>query len=288
MEPRKIRGEGKRRPPVGQAENRHFSSRQNPVGGKARPQPLPKDYIEGLHPVAEFMDANPSGLMFVAFDSEGGRDVRELAERARKAGVETRSLTRSALVKLVGREPHQGVVSMMRPFAYADLEKVLDDCGDDPAAVLVALDSVQDPHNLGSILRTCAFFGVRGVIIPKDRSVSVTPAVIRTSAGGAARVPVCQVVNLARTLALCNDRGWETVGTVVSGGVGLHEIPRDRPVVLVMGAEGDGLRRLVRETCSNLVTIPSVAGFDSLNVGVAAGIVVSVAVLDRLSSGGLR
>jgi 23S rRNA (guanosine2251-2'-O)-methyltransferase len=210
-----------------------------------------------------------------------------VADRAAGAGIDVRVLPSAAFADLARGRPFQGIAARVAPFSYADLDVLLAGVAGRPGAFLVALDQVQDPQNLGSILRSAAFFGASGVVVPQDRSAQVTPAVIRASAGGAARVPVARVVNLARALRACVDAGVVPVGAVAQGGVAPSEVPLDAPVVLVMGSEADGLRRLVRETCAVLVTIPSPGGFESLNVGVAAGVLMHALAAGAAKGGGL-
>mgnify|MGYP001016944437 CR=1 FL=1 len=198
-----------------------------------------------------------------------------------------RVLPSAAFADLARGRPFQGIAARVAPFSYADLDELLAGVVGRPGAFLVALDQVQDPQNLGSILRSAAFFGASGVVVPQDRSAQVTPAVIRASAGGAARVPVARVVNLARALRACVDAGVVPVGAVARGGVAPSEVPLDAPVVLVMGSEADGLRRLVREACAVLVTIPSPGAFESLNVGVAAGVLMHAMAAGAAKGGGL-
>jgi len=144
--------------------------------------------------------------------------------------------------------------------------------------ILVALDGVQDPHNLGAILRSAEFFGATGAIWPRDRAVSVTPAAIRSSSGATERLPLARVTNLARALDLCKEAGFWVIGTVVDGGRPLREICADDPperLVLVLGSEEKGLRRLTRERCDFLATIPRRGEIGSLNVSTAAAVALA-------------
>lgn len=183
---------------------------------------------------------------------------------------------------MVGTANAQGIAAELRGLDSVDGDELIERVAADGEGILVALDLVQDPQNLGSILRTAAFFGVAGIIIPKDRSVRLTPSAVRASAGGAARVPVGEVTNLARTLQKCVSIGMSVAGTVVDGGLPLDRLPKTGPRVIVLGSEGTGMRRLVRESCSMNVTIPSPGGFESLNVGVTAGIMLYASVASSL------
>lgn len=256
--------------------------------------------VVGAHPVGEWLRSSPGDVIEVLVEAPGSREARAVANEARARGVEVRVLSAAVFRDLVQGRAFQGVAARVAPFRYADEHEVFQRVLADPPGLGVALDSVQDPQNLGSVLRTSAFFGVRGVILPKDRAAPVTPAVVRTSAGAAARVPVAQVTNLARTLRAWREAGVRVVGCVAHGGRDPAEAASGEPTVLVLGSEHEGLRRLVRESCDVLVTIasgdpthppsPSVpggpthplsGGFESLNVGVAAGILIHMVMRGR-------
>ena len=243
------------------------------------PSSDPDDLVYGRHAVEEALARGDVRQLLL--DAAAGSGGRELADEARKRNVDVRVLPPEAFASLARGRPFQGVAARVKPFDYADPDDLIAAVATDPVAVCVALDQVMDPQNVGSILRTSAFYGVRGVFIPKDRAAPVTPGVARASAGAAGRVPVALVTNLARTLTACKDAGITIVGAVARGGVAPADLPRRGPFLLVMGSEAEGLRRLVRETCDVLVTLPSPGGFESLNVGVATGILVNHLVTPR-------
>lgn len=176
------------------------------------------------------------------------------------------------LERLTNGGHHQGVAAELGDFQYANWEKLVGSVRDASTACFVVLDQVQDPHNLGAILRSAAALGVDGVLVPKDRSASVTDAVVRTSAGLAFRVPVCRVTNIARTLAELKEEGFWTVGTVMDGDTDLWDVDFKMKTALVLGGEGSGIRRLVQEGCDFKARIPMADGAESLNVSVAAAI----------------
>jgi 23S rRNA (guanosine2251-2'-O)-methyltransferase len=233
-----------------------------------------EDLIWGLHAVSEALEREPGRVRQVLVDGAAGRAAREVADRAGALKIAVRVLHPQAFRDLARGRPFQGVAARVPPFAYADEDEVRDAAASDPHAVVLALDSIQDPQNLGSILRTSAFFGVAGVLLPRDRAAPVTPAVVRASAGGASAVPVARVTNLARSLRAFSEAGFMIAGAVASGGRDPAATRLAGPCVLVMGSEADGIRRLVRESCDVLLTIPSPGRFESLNVGVATGILV--------------
>jgi len=234
------------------------------------------DLAYGIHAVQELLNDGGQQIRQVLVDSGAGAGPAKLAQQAKDMGLEVRVLPSKAFGDLAKGRPFQGIAAKLAPFEYVDLDQLI--APGQSRSFLVALDQVQDPQNFGSILRTAAFFGAAGVIIPQDRQVFVTPAVIRASAGGAMKVPVAKVVNLARALRACTDAGFTVIGAAAAGGVTPSKLPPEGPFVLVLGSEGAGLRRLVQESCQVLVTIPSPGEFESLNVGVAAGILMSALV----------
>jgi len=247
-----------------------------------------EDLIWGLHSVEEAL-AGAGRVREVLLDGGSGPGARVLADRAKAAGLPVRLLPPQAFRDLSRGRPFQGIAARVAAYLYADDDATIEAAAAHGDGVLLALDQVQDPQNLGSILRSAAFFGVRGVLLPQDRSAPVSPAAVRASAGAAGRVPVARVVNLARTVRACKDAGFFAVAAVADGGVppGAMPLPRG-PVLLVVGSESEGVRRLVRESCDALVTVPSPGGFESLNVGVAAGVLLHALTVAMAARGGAR
>jgi 23S rRNA (guanosine2251-2'-O)-methyltransferase len=186
------------------------------------------------------------------------------------------------LNQLAAGERHQGVVAELVAQAgdpETQLEEALEAAGDAP--LLLVLDGVQDPHNLGACLRSADAAGVAAVIVPRDRAAGLTPVVRKVAAGAAETVPLVAVVNLARTLRELKNRGVWLVGTDDAADRTLYEADLKGPVALVMGSEGEGMRRLTRECCDQLVSIPMAGAVESLNVSVAAGVALFEAVRQR-------
>lgn len=211
--------------------------------------------------------------------------VREIIGLAREHGVRVHQVARSELDTMVPGVNHQGVVAEVAvPAALGekDLESLLDKSDTPP--LLLVLDGVQDPHNLGACLRSADAAGVTAVIAPKDRSVGLTPTVCKVASGAADTVPFIQVTNLARTIRWLQDehRVW-VVGTAGDGETSLYQIDLSGPLALIMGAEEKGIRRLTREACDSLVRLPMAGTVESLNVSVATGICLYEAVRQRLN-----
>jgi 23S rRNA (guanosine2251-2'-O)-methyltransferase len=233
-----------------------------------------RHFVYGLHAIGAVIERAPERLleMWIA-QPRHDLKVRILQERARAAGVNVQSVGVEALAKLVGDVVHQGVVAAVRPLKTwdeRDLTAALGRLTEDP--LLLVLDGVTDPHNLGACLRTAEAAGVHAVVIPKDRAAGVDAVVRKVAAGAAEFVPVARVTNLARTVDLFKERGIWVVGTDGQADKTLYAADLKRPLALVLGAEGSGMRRLTRERCDFLVRIPMAGQVESLNVSVAAGV----------------
>jgi 23S rRNA (guanosine2251-2'-O)-methyltransferase len=210
--------------------------------------------------------------------------ARDLKQRAEIAGVHVHSVTADALVKMVGDVSHQSVVAAVRPLQPWDDRDLFDAISQtEGEPLLLVLDGVTDPHNLGACLRTADAAGVLAVVIPKDRSAGVDGVVRKVAAGAAEFVPVVSVTNLARTLDELKERDVWVVGTDGEAPQSLYSVDLKRSLALVLGAEGAGMRRLTRERCDFLVHIPMVGHMESLNVSVAAGVSLFEARRQRLA-----
>jgi 23S rRNA (guanosine2251-2'-O)-methyltransferase len=244
---------------------------------------LPVAY--GIHAVRVLLSRCPQRVRRVLL--AGGRDAGRLVEiraLAQRAGVQVSAADDALLDKLAEGARHQGVVAEVVPRAgdpETQLEEALEAAGSVP--LLLVLDGVQDPHNLGACLRSADAAGVAAVIVPRDRAAGITPVVRKVAAGAAETVPLVAVVNLARTLRLLKERGIWLVGTDDAADKTLFEADLKGSMALVMGSEGEGMRRLTRECCDQLVSIPMAGAVESLNVSVATGIVLYEALRQRRS-----
>jgi 23S rRNA (guanosine2251-2'-O)-methyltransferase len=199
--------------------------------------------------------------------------ARELKERALAVGIRVQAASSESLAKRVGDVAHQGAVAAVRPLKAWDEHELLASLSrisGDP--LLLVLDGVTDPHNLGACLRTAEAAGVHAVVIPKDRSAAVDGVVRKVAAGAAEFIPVAAVTNLARALDLLKEQGIWVVGTDGEATQTLYQADLQRPLALILGAEGSGMRRLTRERCDFVVRIPMAGQVESLNVSVAAGV----------------
>ncbi|MGH9770005.1 MAG: 23S rRNA (guanosine(2251)-2'-O)-methyltransferase RlmB [Blastocatellia bacterium] len=240
--------------------------------------------IYGLTPVLEALRARRRAIHKILIAS-GVRQSRlnELVETARRAGVAVEKRDRRALDELTHNANHQGVVAMVAPLdrknAYVEAEAILDSMSDPPLVVL--LDGVEDPHNLGAILRSCECAAVDGVFIPEHRAAGLNETVAKTSAGAIEYVRVARVTNLVPLIDELKDRGVWVVG--VEGGTEnvYSDFDLKASLAVVLGSEGKGIRRLVREKCDAIVSIPMRGRINSLNVSVAAGVVLFEIVRQR-------
>lgn len=229
--------------------------------------------VYGLHAIGAVIERAPERLLelWIAAPRDDAR-TRHLRERAEAAGVRVQTAGSEALAKLVGDVAHQGAVAAVRPLkrlTEQELPAALSQIGD---PLLLVLDGVTDPHNLGACLRTADAAGVHLVIIPRDRAAAVDGVVRKVAAGAAEFIPVASVTNLVRTFAVLKEHGIWVVGTDAEADETLYGADLKRPLALVLGAEGSGMRRLTRERCDFLVRIPMAGHLESLNVSVAAGV----------------
>ena len=237
----------------------------------------------GVHAVRVLLERTPHRVRRVLLAT--GKDAGRLAEirtLAARAAIPVVSVDEASLDKLADGGRHQGVLAEVAARSgdpETQLEEALEAAGEKP--LLLVLDGVQDPHNLGACLRSADAAGVAAVIAPRDRAAGLTPVVRKVAAGAAETVPFVAVVNLARTLRELKERGVWLVGTDDSADKSLYEVDLKGPLALVMGSEGEGMRRLTRECCDQLVSIPMAGAVESLNVSVATGVVLFEAVRQR-------
>lgn len=232
-----------------------------------------RDLVYGLHAVRAVIDRAPERVLelWMAEPRHDAR-ARDLEERIQTAGLQVQRVGNEALAKIVGDVAHQGVVAAVRPLKPWDEEALVGSLSAPPDPLLLVLDGVTDPHNLGACLRTADAAGVRAVMLPRDRSAGLDGVARKVAAGAAESVPVVVVTNLARTLGRLKQSGIWVVGADGGAEQSLYAADLNRPLALVLGAEGEGMRRLTRDSCDFLVRIPMAGQVESLNVSVAAGI----------------
>lgn len=243
-----------------------------------RPAPRRKsggssEIVAGRNPVIEALRAHiPVSTMYVAGRIESDDRVREALTIAADRGLPVLETPRTELDRITDGAVHQGLAIQVPPYEYAHPSDLIDlDLPGTP--LVVALDGITDPRNLGAIVRSVAAFGGHGVVVPSRRSVGMTASAWKTSAGAAARIPVAQASNLTRALEDYRKAGFFVVGLDMDGDVALPALElASEPLVVVVGSEGKGLSRLVRETCDQIVSIPMTSSVESLNAGLATGV----------------
>jgi 23S rRNA (guanosine2251-2'-O)-methyltransferase len=243
-------------------------------------------YIYGINSVTEALKARGRAFEWVGMAKER-HDIRlqRLIEECRKLGIQVRFVQRTELDRMAGNAAHQGVVAVTSAKQYNDLNDVIDAKRGEYSLVVV-LDGVEDPHNLGAILRTSDAAGVDGVVIPERRAAGVTGTVTKASAGASEHLPIAKVTNIARTIEDLKDRNIWTVGLDEHGKQSYDALDYKMDCAVVLGAEGKGLHDLVKKKCDFLVSIPMLGKVPSLNVSVAAGIVLYEVVRQRRAGEG--
>jgi 23S rRNA (guanosine2251-2'-O)-methyltransferase len=240
-------------------------------------------YIVGLHAVQSALRNDPEHVLEVLIDRQRkDKRMRELTELAQQSGIAVHYVEQKRLDKLAAGQKHQGVIARYKApetFNENDLYGLVEKA-DQP--LVLALDGVTDPHNLGACLRTADAVGVTAVIAPKDRAVGLTPTVRKVASGAAERIPFVQVTNLSRALEQLKKLGLWVIGTSDAADEELYAARLQGPLVLVMGAEGKGMRRLTQEHCDSTISIPMKGQVESLNVSVATGVCLYEILRQRL------
>jgi len=241
------------------------------------------ELLFGIHSIDAALTHDPKNILELYFETNSDNPrVKELSERARELGLKPHSRDRAALDRMTGGARHQGAVARYQappPRAEAELYALVEKAGKD--ALLLVLDGVTDPHNLGACLRSAEGAGVTAVVVPKDKAAGITPTVRRASSGAADRVAFFAVTNLARTLKALKEKGVWLVGLEGEAEQDFYKLDLTGPLAIVMGSEGEGMRRLTAESCDFRARIPMKGDVESLNVSVATGITLFEALRQR-------
>jgi 23S rRNA (guanosine2251-2'-O)-methyltransferase len=245
---------------------------------------MQKKIIHGFHAVTSRLRHQPDSVveLYIATGRQDPR-MRDLIALAEQLGSKVHAIDPERLTGLAASPRHQGVAALIDAGkSYVDLDDVLENLSEPP--FLLVLDGITDPHNLGACLRVADAMGVHAVIAPKDKSVGINATVSKVACGAAEVIPYVTVTNLARTLRELKDAGVWIVGTAADGDCSLYEFNQTGPLAWVLGSEGQGMRRLTREHCDTLVSIPMFGSVESLNVSVATGIILSESRRQRLAA----
>lgn len=254
---------------------------------REEPRELPDDVLVGRNAVTEALKSGRgiNKLWIASGDREGS--VAEIAALAKERGIVVQYVERAKIESLAGGHRHQGVLAYVAPVPYAELDDILkaaEEKGEAP--FLVLLDELEDPHNLGALLRTADATGVHGILIPKRRSVSLNATVAKTSAGAVEYVPVARIGNIAQTLKKLKEKGFWVAGADMDGEKAYYEADLTGPLVLVIGSEGRGMSRLTKDACDFIVSMPMVGRINSLNASVAGSILMYESMRQRLQKKG--
>lgn len=245
------------------------------------------EYIVGRNPVIEHLqhEAQEIEKIWIAEGTTHSR-IRRIIAMAGEAGVPIKRCTRRELDRIEPSLPHQGVIALVKPTRYNDLQSILAKIERSKHnALLVMLDNIQDPRNLGAILRTADAVNADAVLIPKNRAAGITPAVHKASAGASTHIPIVRVTNVAHTLDTLKNAGiWVAGAATGDASCPYTDADFRVPLCLVLGSEGKGIRRLVKQKCDYLVYLPMLGKIESLNVSVAAGVLLYEVVRQRSES----
>ena len=265
------------------APNRNYRQKSGRPKAPRAMAELPDDVLVGRNAVVEALKSGRGINKILLAQGDRAHDIEELLVLAKERGILTQTVERSKIESVAAGHRHQGVLAYVAPVPYVEVEDILAraEKKDEPPFLLL-LDELEDPHNLGALLRTADAAGVHGILIPKRRSVPLNATVAKTSAGAVEYVPVARIGNVAQTLKKLKERGLWVVGADMDG------TPYDKanltgPMVLVVGSEGKGMSRLTRETCDIIVSLPMVGRINSLNASVAGSILLYESLKQRLS-----
>jgi len=231
------------------------------------------ELLFGVNPVREALRGSRGVFELYVQSTATDHRLENILVLAKERGVRVIKREREDLTRMCGSSHHQGMALKVAPFPYSDLEDIISKASERiNGGFILILDGIQDPHNLGALIRTAACAGADGVIIPKDRACGITSAAEKASAGAVETIPVAQVTNIAQTLESLKQSGYWVYGLAGEAGQSLYSIEFTGSVVIVVGSEGEGIRSLVRKQCDMLMSIPLFGGVGSLNASVAGGI----------------
>ncbi|MFH4436600.1 23S rRNA (guanosine(2251)-2'-O)-methyltransferase RlmB [Vibrio diabolicus] len=246
---------------------------------------MSNEFIYGIHAVKAVLEREPERFI-EAYVLKGRQDDRlmPILNDLQVCGVSIQQMTRKTLDDKARGANHQGIIARVKPAKQLNENDIDDILAQHGSPLLLVLDGVTDPHNLGACLRNADAAGAAAIIVPKDRSAPMNATVSKVACGAAEVVPLIRVTNLARTMRTLQEKGIWFVGTAGEATHDIYQAKLTGPLAIVMGAEGDGMRRLTRETCDDLIKIPMAGSVSSLNVSVASGICLFEAVRQRLAA----
>jgi len=233
------------------------------------------EQLEGRHPVLEALKSGRTINKILMAEGATGSNIMDIMGKARELSIVVQTVPKAKLDQISESRNHQGVIAYIAAKDYVELEDIVEAANNSPRpGLILVLDEIEDPHNLGSILRTADAVGAHGVVIPKRRAVPLTATVAKASAGAIEHIPVARVANLSQALETLKKGGFWVVGTDVDAENMYHQVDMTAPTVIVIGNEGKGLGEVIKKRCDYLVRLPMIGQIQSLNAGVAAGILM--------------
>ena len=282
----------KKKRPVGNEAGRNdgkmpqMKRKQTFSAPAAEPVSLPEDVIVGRNAVTEALKSGRAVNRLLVAEGDGQGSIREIVRLARESGAIVETVARSKIEDVARGFRHQGVLAYTSPVDYMPLYELLEAArAKSDAPFLLLLDELEDPHNLGAILRTADAVGVDGVLIPRRRSCPLSATVAKTSAGAVEYVPVARIGNIAQTIKALKDEGFWIIGADMDGTTDYFDADLTGATVLVVGSEGRGISRIVRDNCDILVKIPMLGKINSLNVSVAGAVLMYESLRQRRKKG---
>ncbi len=239
------------------------------------------EIVEGRNPVLEAIKSERNIDKILILDGKIEGSAKKIVAMAKQKRIKLDFVPKAKLNEISLSDNHQGVIAYVSDYRYYELDELIDKNKTDD--IIIICDEIKDPHNLGAIIRTADAVGVSGVIIPSRRSTNVTPVVVKTSAGATEYIKVAKVTNISRSIEKLKQSGYWIVGTDVNGDKNYFDMDLKGKIVIVIGSEGDGMSRIVRQNCDFLVRIPMMGGVTSLNASVSAGILMYEALRQRLN-----
>lgn len=282
----------KKKRPVGNEAGRNdgkmpqMKRKQTFSAPAAEPVSLPEDVVVGRNAVTEALKSGRAVNRLLVAEGDGQGSIREIVRLARESGAVVETVARSKIEAVARGFRHQGVLAYTSPVDYMPLDELLEAArAKSDAPFLILLDELEDPHNLGAILRTADAVGVDGVLIPRRRSCPLSATVAKTSAGAVEYVPVARIGNIAQTIKALKDEGFWIIGADMDGTADYFDADLTGATVLVVGSEGRGISRIVRDNCDILVRIPMLGKINSLNVSVAGAVLMYESLRQRQQKG---
>ena len=282
----------KKKRPVGNEAGRNdgkmpqMKRKQTFSAPAAEPVSLPEDVVVGRNAVTEALKSGRAVNRLLVAEGDGQGSIREIVRLARESGAVVETVARSKIEAVARGFRHQGVLAYTSPVDYMPLDELLEAArAKSDAPFLILLDELEDPHNLGAILRTADAVGVDGVLIPRRRSCPLSATVAKTSAGAVEYVPVARIGNIAQTIKALKDEGFWIIGADMDGTTDYFDADLTGATVLVVGSEGRGISRIVRDNCDILVKIPMLGKINSLNVSVAGAVLMYESLRQRRKKG---